>query len=135
MKKVLVAAAAILNAKSELLISKRPDDKHQGGLWEFPGGKAESGEEILTGLDRELHEELGINILAATPLVYVSHDYSDKSVELDVWVVTEFTGIPEGREGQEVRWIAPIDIDSYAFPAANLPIIEAFKRYIGDRCG
>ncbi len=135
MKQVLVAAAAILNSKGELLIAKRPDDKHQGGLWEFPGGKVEAGEEILTALDRELFEELGIKTLAAKPLIKVSHDYSDKSVVLDVWVVTEFSGKAEGREGQEVRWIVPSDIDSYTFPAANLPIIEAFKNYIGENLG
>jgi 8-oxo-dGTP diphosphatase len=135
LKQVLVAAAAILNAKGELLIAKRPDDKHQGGLWEFPGGKVEAGEEILTALDRELFEELGINTLAAKPLIKVSHDYSDKSVVLDVWVVTEFSGKAEGREGQEVRWIAPSDIDSYTFPDANLPIIEAFKNYLGGQRG
>ena len=135
MKQVLVAAAAILNAKGELLIAKRPDDKHQGGLWEFPGGKVEAGEEILAALDRELFEELGIKTIAATPLIKVSHDYSDKSVVLDVWIVTEFSGKAEGREGQEVRWIAPSDIDSFAFPDANLPIIEAFKNYLGGQCG
>ena len=135
MKQVLVAAAAILNSKGELLIAKRPDDKHQGGLWEFPGGKVEAGEEILTALDRELYEELGIKTLAAKPLIKVSHDYSDKSVVLDVWVVTEFSGKAEGLEGQEVRWIAPSDIGSFTFPDANQPIVEAFKNYLGGQRG
>ena len=135
MKQVLVAAAAILNSKSELLIAKRPDDKHQGGLWEFPGGKVEAGEEILTALYRELFEELGFKTLAAKPLIKVSHDYSDKSVVLDVWVVTEFSGNAEGREGQEVRWIAPSDIGSFTFPDANQPIVEAFKNYLGGQRG
>jgi len=131
MKQILVAAAAIFNSKGQLLIAKRPDDKHQGGLWEFPGGKVETGESVESALKRELLEEIGIEVLQCEPLVRIEHDYSDKSVVLDVWVVSSFSGVASGLEGQPIEWIDPIDRDSYQFPEANLPIINALNTRLG----
>jgi 8-oxo-dGTP diphosphatase len=131
MKQILVAAAAILNPQGQLLIAKRPDDKHQGGLWEFPGGKVEADESVEAALKRELLEEIGIGILKCEPLVRIEHDYSDKSVVLDVWVVSSFSGEASGLEGQPIEWIDPVDMDSYQFPEANLPIIAALKTRLG----
>jgi 8-oxo-dGTP diphosphatase len=70
------------------------------GLWEFPGGKVEAEESVETALGRELHEELGIVVDVARPLIKVQHDYPDKQVLLDVWEVSAFTGEPHGAEGQ-----------------------------------
>ncbi|NRP52869.1 MULTISPECIES: 8-oxo-dGTP diphosphatase MutT [unclassified Marinobacterium] len=131
MKQILVAAAAILNPQGQLLIAKRPDDKHQGGLWEFPGGKVETDETVETALKRELLEEIGIEIVKCEPLVRIEHDYSDKSVVLDVWVVSSFSGEASGLEGQPIEWINPVEMDSYQFPEANLPIIAALKTRLG----
>ena len=122
-----VAVAAIINAQRKVLLSKRPPHVHQGGLWEFPGGKLEVGEDVEQGLRRELHEELGITPTAARPLIRIEHNYPDQSVLLDVWRIDRIKGIPRGREGQQVKWVAIDQLPYYAFPAANLPIINALS--------
>ena len=122
-----VAAAVIVNARGEVLISLRHAQAHQGGLWEFPGGKVEDGEDVQAALARELHEELGIDVEAARPLIRIPHRYPDKSVLLDVWRVMAFHGEPHGREGQPVQWVAPERLRDFAFPAANQPIITAAR--------
>ena len=120
-----VAAGVIKDAKGQILIARRPDHAHQGGLWEFPGGKLENGESAPQALARELQEELGIDVEHCEPLIQIRHDYPDKSVLLDVWVVDLFRREPHGREGQPVRWVAPADLHNYQFPAANVPIVTA----------
>lgn len=125
MAAVHVAVGVVQNALGEILISRRADDAHQGGLWEFPGGKVEAGEDVVTALDRELREELGIRIELASPLLEVHHDYADKSVCLDVWLVSCFSGEATGLEGQPLVWCLPEALHQYDFPAANIPILEA----------
>lgn len=120
-----VAAGVILNANNEVLLALRPLDKHQGGLWEFPGGKVESDEPVAHALARELLEELDLNVLQAEPLLITEHDYGDKRVKLDVWVVRQFSGEPHGREGQIIRWWSIAEIAALEFPAANVPIVNA----------
>ncbi|MEM9256053.1 MAG: NUDIX domain-containing protein, partial [Pseudomonadota bacterium] len=97
---VHVAVGVIVNGDGQILISRRDAGVHQGGLWEFPGGKREAGEDITAALARELEEELGIVPSRATPLLEVAHDYGDKQVLLDVYVVWEHTGSAHSREGQ-----------------------------------
>ncbi|MGH8352363.1 MAG: Nudix family hydrolase [Pseudomonas sp.] len=125
MKRVHVAAAVIRGVDGRILIARRPEAKHQGGLWEFPGGKVEEGEAVPTALARELDEELGIRVSAARPLIQVRHDYPDKQVLLDVWEVSAFSGAPHGAEGQPLAWVAPRQLSDYEFPAANRPILAA----------
>jgi 8-oxo-dGTP diphosphatase len=110
-----------------VLLSLRHPDSHQGGLWEFPGGKVESGESLREALDRELYEELGIRIGAVEALLEVRHDYGDKQVLLDVWVVKGFRGDPVGREGQELRWVSLEALSELEFPAANTAIVQALQ--------
>jgi 8-oxo-dGTP diphosphatase len=123
--RIHVAAAVITNKQGEVLISLRPDHVHQGGLWEFPGGKLEPGEDIQQALARELREELGITVKKARPLIRIPYDYRDKPVLLDVWRVSEFLGKPHGHEGQPIKWVTPNLLSSFQFPAANEPIILA----------
>jgi len=123
-KRVHVAVAVITNGDGHILIAKRPDHVHQGGLWEFPGGKVEANESLEAALERELFEELGIELLACQPLLEIHHDYSDKQVFLDVWSVTAFSGEAYGREQQAVRWVAPGSLFEYEFPEANQPILS-----------
>ncbi|WP_126453536.1 Nudix family hydrolase [Sulfuriflexus mobilis] len=123
--RVHVAAAVVVNPEGQILIARRSPDVHQGGLWEFPGGKVEAGETVEEALARELHEELGIVPSQARPLIRVHHDYADKSVLLDVWRVEAFRGAVQGREGQPVKWVEPQQLREYAFPEANQPIIRA----------
>ncbi len=126
-KLIHVAAAVIRDRRGHILIARRPDDKHQGGLWEFPGGKVEPDEPVADALARELHEELGIRVTSACPLILIPHHYPDKSVLLDVWEVDGFDGEAHGAEGQPVCWVAPEALDDYAFPAANTPIVAAAR--------
>ncbi len=124
-KIVHVAVGVILDNDGNILIAKRPQQTHQGGLWEFPGGKVEQGETLFEALKRELLEEVAINIIATEPLIKISHDYGDKVVLLDVHKVIEFSDEPHGNEGQPILWISPKDLHQYEFPAANRPIITA----------
>jgi 8-oxo-dGTP diphosphatase len=128
--RIHVVAAVIYSAEGsqQILISRRPDHLHQGGLWEFPGGKVEMGELPEQALSRELEEELGILITQAQPLLQVSHDYSDKQVLLDIWQVNDFSGQPRGMEGQDCRWVPLAELlgpeSGYRFPAANQAILD-----------
>lgn len=124
---VHVAVAVMQDIDGQYLISKRPKDSHQGGLWEFPGGKVENEETVVDALKRELFEEIGVSLTQATPLIQVHHDYTDKSVLLDVWCINAFSGEAFGKEGQEIRWINKNDFFSYDFPTANLPIINTIQ--------
>jgi len=126
-KLVHVAVGVTVNADGKILIAKRPLSAHQGGLWEFPGGKVDAGENIEQALVRELHEELAINVLASQPLIQIRHHYPDKSVLLDVHKITQFLGTPIGNEGQPIQWIDAKELNNCEFPAANRPIISAIN--------
>ncbi|ROL71590.1 Nudix family hydrolase [Pseudomonas vranovensis] len=127
MKRVHVAAAVIRGTDGRILIARRADSQHQGGLWEFPGGKVEDGEAVEVALARELHEELDIVVTAARPLIKVKHDYPDKQVLLDVWEVNGFSGEPHGAEGQPLAWVTARELPDYDFPEANQPIVAAAR--------
>lgn len=127
MKRIHVAAAVIRAEDGRILIARRADDQHQGGLWEFPGGKVEPGETVQAALARELEEELGIRPTVARPLIQVHHDYPDKQVLLDVWEVSAFVGAPHGAEGQPLAWVSARQLLEYQFPAANQPIVAAAR--------
>ena len=126
-KLIHVAAGALVDAEGRILIAKRPESAHQGGLWEFPGGKLEPGEMPTEGLARELFEELGVQIRAWRPLIRIRHDYGDRHVLLDVYRVNDYDGTPAGLEGQPLAWVAPDAMDPVLFPAANHPIISALR--------
>lgn len=126
-KKIVHVVVGVIKADNTLFICKRPDDKHQGGLWEFPGGKVEAGETVFTALKRELQEEVGLTINSSSELMVIEHDYGDKCVKLDVHLVTDFIGQAHGAEGQQSAWVAIAHLDEYNFPAANVEIIEKIK--------
>ena len=130
MKKINVAVAVIIDNDEKVLIAKRHDHLHQGGKWEFPGGKIEKNESTEEALAREIKEEVGIEVKKASPLIILDYDYGDKLVSLDVWVVTQFTGNAIGVEEQEIRWENVSNLTNYTFPDANQPIIDILlKRY------
>lgn len=126
-KTVHVVVGIVVNKNNEILIAKRPDNLHQGGLWEFPGGKVEQNESVFEALVREFREEVDIHIQTAEALTKIEHDYTDKSVLLDVWRSEEFDGLAKGIEGQEIKWVAPAELKQYQFPEANKPIVEALS--------
>lgn len=126
-KHLHVAAAVVRNEKGEVLIARRPATVDQGGLWEFPGGKLAPYETGRQALDRELCEEVGIQVESASPLIRIHHRYPERVVLLDVWQVDAFSGEAYGREGQAVRWVKETDLVQYSFPEANKPILKALS--------
>ena len=122
-----VVAGVIYNSAGEILLAQRPIQVHQGGRWEFPGGKREPGETPEYALQRELDEELGIQVEHARPLIQVLHNYSDKRLLLDVWQVETWHGTPWGREGQLVQWCPLPELGMRRFPAANYPVLQAVR--------
>ncbi len=123
-----IAVGVILDATSrQVLIARRPDQTRHGGLWEFPGGKQEPGETVEHALRRELLEELDLRVLAAQPLMRVSHDYADLRVRLQVWLVAEWLGEPRGMQGQQFEWVPISALHERRFPEANLRIITALQ--------
>ncbi len=122
-----VAVGVLQNPQSEVLLALRPKSSHQGGLWEFPGGKIEPGESVEQALQRELAEELGIQVQSCRPLIQVSHRYSGRQVRLHTWLIERWHGEPRGMEGQPLRWVRPEELPGYAMPAADRPILEAIR--------
>ena len=124
-----VAVGVVLDADDRVLTALRPDHLHQGGLWEFPGGKVEAGETVCEALQREFREELDlhIDIGDCSPLQKILYRYPEKSVLLDVWMVNRITGTATGLEGQILRWQALGELQARRFPPANLPIIKTLQ--------
>jgi mutator protein MutT len=117
-----------MDAQGRVLIAERPAGKHLAGRWEFPGGKLEHGEERRTGLARELREELGIIITGTPrPLIRLEHSYPDKHVHLDIFVVRQYQGEPQGREGQALRWVFQDELESVELLQADGPIVPALR--------
>jgi len=127
--RVLVAVAIILS-ENQILLSKRHDASHQGGKWEFPGGKVELNETVEQALLREIEEELGLQVIKQEPFIVIEHDYVDKQVKLDVRIVSKFSGKAEGKEGQLIRWVKAVDLLDLDFPAANAPIVKSLYQYL-----
>jgi 8-oxo-dGTP diphosphatase len=125
MKPIHVAVGVVKNASGQVLIALRDPSLHQGGLWEFPGGKIEPNETAEQALIRELKEELNLTVESAMPLISISHQYPDRTVELHVFLVQQFSGLVKGCQGQPFRWVSPEELNHYTFPEANQPIITA----------
>ena len=111
----------------KLLVAERPEGKPYSGYWEFPGGKVEDNETADVAIRRELHEELGVDAVQAEPWFEHLHAYPDKTVLLDLWRVTEFSGEPHGRENQVLRWVGYEEILHLRLLAGNLEILSQIK--------
>ena len=118
-------ACALIWRDGQILLSKRHQSAHQGGLWEFPGGKFETGEDPKACLNRELEEELGIRIRDAEFMFQIPWDYGDKAIRLWVYEVFAFDSKPQGREGQVVQWFSADAVKTLQFPNANDAIVRA----------
>jgi 8-oxo-dGTP diphosphatase len=126
--RIHVAVGVIYNSnKDKILITKRTDKQHLAGLWEFPGGKLEESEDVMSALRRELYEELGIVVKNAKQFTTISYNYPDKKVLLDVWKVSEWNGEPASRENQEIAWSRVSELNKYEFPEANKHIIQTLS--------
>ena len=125
-KLVLVAACALIDADGRVLIAQRPQGKAMAGLWEFPGGKVETGERPEASLIRELKEELGIDVKeeCLAPLTFASHLYPDFHLLMPLYVCRRWDGLVQGREGQKLKWVRPADLREYPMPPADEPLIS-----------
>lgn len=123
-----VVAGVLSDARGRILLARRTAGRDLAGAWEFPGGKVEAGETPLQALDRELHEELGIRIGRAEPLIAVPQAYPDKRIVLDVYRVGSFTGKAQGLEKQALAWAPPDKLATYPMPPADRPVVAALTQ-------
>ena len=124
-KILLVAACALIDTDGRILLAQRPEGKTLAGLWEFPGGKVEGGETPEECLVRELEEELGIvtRVPCLAPLTFASHTYETFHLLMPLYVCRRYDGIPQGREGQALKWVRPQALRDYPMPPADEPLI------------
>jgi 8-oxo-dGTP diphosphatase len=122
-----VIAGALFDEQGRVLIAQRPPGKHMAGGWEFPGGKLERDEPPFAGLQRELQEELGVEVLEAQPLIAYEHAYADRRVLLDLWVVSRFTGTPKSLDNQALQWVTLDQLDTVGLLEADRPMIPALR--------
>nr|WP_210259240.1 8-oxo-dGTP diphosphatase MutT [Agrobacterium sp. a22-2] len=122
---LLVAACALIDTDGRILLAQRPEGKTLAGLWEFPGGKVEPGETPEETLVRELEEELGIvtRVPCLAPLTFASHTYETFHLLMPLFVCRRYEGIPQGREGQALKWVKPQALRQYPMPPADEPLI------------
>lgn len=125
--KTIYAVAGLLMRDGKLLIAERPEGKPYSGYWEFPGGKVEEDEAGDAAIRRELQEELGVSVLRAERWFEHVHAYPDKTVLLELWLVTDFEGEPESREHQELRWASYEEILHLRLLEGNLAILSQIK--------
>ena len=125
-KLILVAACALIDADGRVLIAQRPQGKSMAGLWEFPGGKVESGELPEETLIRELKEELGIDVKqeCLAPLTFASHRYPDFHLLMPLYVCRRWEGTVTPTEGQQLAWVKPNRLRDYEMPAADVPLVS-----------
>jgi 8-oxo-dGTP diphosphatase len=130
---VLVAACALIDSDGRVLIARRPEGKPMAGLWEFPGGKIETGERPEDTVIREMQEELSVTIRepCLAPFVFASHSYPDFHLLMPLFLCRRWEGVVRPTEGQEVAWVRPKDLaregSPYAMPAADKPLIPLLR--------
>lgn len=124
-KLTLVVACALVDVDKRVLIAQRPEGKALAGLWEFPGGKLEAGEQPEAALIRELHEEIGITVKEAclAPLTFASHAYRDFHLLMPLYICRRWEGDVSAREGQNLAWVHAHRLRSYPMPPADIPLI------------
>ena len=132
MKILIVSAVALLDKDNRVLISQRSQNRHMGGLWEFPGGKVEPNETPEFALVRELEEEIGINTWSSclAPLTFASHSYSDFHLLMPLFVCRKWDGIPSPKEGQVLKWVLPKDLTNYEMPPADQPLVAILRDWL-----
>ena len=127
MNQLHVAAGILRDSSGRVLITERLCDGPFDGLWEFPGGKIVDGETSMQALIRELAEELGIEVATSQPFMELHHEYPDRIVDIEFFVVTSWSGTPAGLEGQGLRWVLPSDLDPDILLPADVPVLEALQ--------
>ena len=125
--RIRVAAGILRDSEGRVLLAERVNDLTFKGLWEFPGGKINPSEAPEACLCRELAEELGIVVTKLERLASVEHDYPDRLVHIDFFLVTEWCGEVRAMDGQALRWLLPEDIDRREILPADIEVIEALQ--------
>ena len=129
---ILVSAVALVDKDGRVLLAQRPEGKSMAGLWEFPGGKVETGETPETALIRELHEELGIETWDSclAPLSFASYTYETFHLLMPLFICRKWEGIAQPKEGQTLKWVFPKDVRDYPIPPADLPLIPILRDWV-----
>ena len=125
--RVRVVAAALFDLDGRVLLADRPAGKHMAGWWEFPGGKVADGESDREALVRELREELGIEVRAEAEIMALTHDYPDRVVEIALWRAVVISGVPQGLDGQQLRWVDAYALGEQRLLEADRPFIPALQ--------
>ena len=130
--KIVNVAVGVIKKNNAIFICKRADEQHQGGLWEFPGGKIEKDETPEKALIRELQEELGISVWNSclAPLTFASYDYTNFHLLMPLFICRKWEGIPVPKEGQNLKWVRPIDMKDYKMPIADSAIIPILRDWL-----
>lgn len=126
---VLVAAAALVDPDGRVLVAQRPAGKSMAGLWEFPGGKVESGETPEEALVRELREELGIETATSclAAIAFASHGYERFHLLMPLYACRKWAGAPLSREGQALKWVRPGELKDWPMPPADVPLVALLR--------
>lgn len=132
MKIVLVAAVALIDPDGRVLLAQRPEGKSLAGLWEFPGGKVESGEAPEEALIRELNEELGIDTWSSclAPLTFASHRYEDFHLLMPLFACRKWAGTVTAQEGQALKWAHKNQLRDFSMPPADIPLIPVLQSWL-----
>jgi 8-oxo-dGTP diphosphatase len=120
----IVVAAAIIQQEEKFLLTRRKPESDLGGLWEFPGGKKESGETLEGCLRREVKEELGVEISELQLFHSLRHQYPEKEVELHFFTCSIIQGHPQALDCAEIAWVHKHELISYEFPPADIPVLQ-----------
>ena len=126
---ILVVAVALVDIDGRVLIAQRPKGKAMAGLWEFPGGKVEEGEQPEAALIRELDEELGIDVSenCLAPFTFASHSYDDFHLLMPLYVCRVWEGTVTPKEGQVLKWVRPLQLKEYPMPPADVPLVAMLR--------
>ena len=129
---LLVAAVALIDPESRVLLARRPEGKPLAGLWEFPGGKVAPGETPEEALIRELREELGIDVSAAClgPFTFASHTYEKFHLLMPLYLCRRWHGQVTAMEGQALAWVRPARLGDYAMPPADIPLVAMLRDFL-----
>ena len=133
MKTVLVSAVALIDVDGRLFyLASAQEGKSMAGLWEFPGGKVETGETPEAALVRELNEELGIDTWESclAPLTFASHSYEKFHLLMPLFACRKWNGTPQSRENQALKWVKANELTNYPMPAADIPLIPILRDWL-----
>ena len=122
-----VAAGILCDAEGRILIAERTGGGPFHRMWEFPGGKIGDDETSLEALSRELAEELGIEVIACATFMNLRHEYDDRTVTIEFFIVSDWVSEPVGREGQALRWVPREQLDADELLPADVPVVNALK--------